>query len=210
MIARLVGDVVEKKEAKDFLVALVDVHGVGYEVLLPKTSHARLAVGEKTIFYVSESVTAFDGATTLYGFLSAEEKEFFMQLRENVEGMGPKKALECMDKVSKSLPDFKRAVAESDSRLLVSVFGFTKKTADKLIFSLKDKVNHIPAAGSPKWPSMAEEPTSFEALSGLVNLGFREEEAREMLGKAKRKLGDSATTENLLNEVLKQRGVVIS
>src|SRR5204863_3821412 len=116
---------------KDLLRIVLDVQGVGYEVVLAKSADPRVVVGESALLQIKESVTAFDGATTLYGFLTREETDLFTRIRENVDGMGPKKALECLDKISKSLPDFKRAIIETDVALLVSVFGFTKKTAEK-------------------------------------------------------------------------------
>lgn len=206
MIAQLRGQIVEKLLDKDALKVVVDVHDVGYEMIVPKASESRIAEGRTTTFYISESTTAFDGATTLYGFISREEKDFFVRLRDNVEGMGPKKALECIDKISKSLPDFKRAVLESDTSMLVSIFGFTKKMAEKLIFSLRDKVEAWPVAGPVKWADSMKAPAEADALSGLINLGYGEDEARIMLSKAKQTLSVGARTEELLQQALRVTG----
>lgn len=206
MIAQLKGKVLETSMEKDLLRVVLDVQGVGYEVFMARSTEGRIAEGQSVTILVSESVTAFDGATTLYGFASREEKDFYSRIRENVDGMGPKKAMECLDKISKSMPDFKRAVIDGDTNLLVSVFGFTKKTAEKLIFALKGKVESWAVSGTPKWQDTARTPKEQEVLSGLLNLGYEETEARELLQKAKNQLPAEASTEMLLKEALKLLG----
>lgn len=203
MICQLRGKIVETAIDKEVLRAVMDVNGVGYEVLMPISSEGRLPENQTVTLYVSESVTAFDGATTLYGFASREEKDFYTRIRENVDGMGPKKAIDCLDKISKSRPDFKRAIIDGDSRILVSVFGFTKKTAEKLIFALKGKMDSWTVSGAARWQEPLKTSEDSEALSGLVNLGYSEEEARDLLQKAKETLGAGATTQKLLQEALR-------
>jgi Holliday junction DNA helicase RuvA len=209
MIAQLHGRVLEKSLDKDALRVTVDVQGVGYELFLAKSSETRFNIGETLVFRIRESVTAFDGATTLYGFLSKEECDLFTRIRENVDGMGPKKALECLDKITKSLPDFKRAVIEGDHAFLVSVFGFTKKTAEKLVVALKDKLDEISLPGTAKWADVIKGP-EFEAVSGLVNLGYTEQEARQTIQRAKEKLGPNASMKALLQESLRTMGARLS
>jgi Holliday junction DNA helicase RuvA len=203
MIAQLSGKIIDATLDKDVSRVVIDVHGVGYDVLVTATSGAKIMLGQSLVLYVCESVTAFDGATTLYGFLTRDDKEVFTTLRHNVDGMGPKKALECLEKISKSLPDFKRAILDNDTRLLVSVFGFTKKTAEKLVVSLKDGVGAWTASGAPKWAEAVGTSEDVQALSALINLGYDESEARELLGAAKKNAGDSATVEKLLQESLR-------
>ncbi len=206
MIAQLRGKVISTDLDKDVLRVVLDVNGVGYEAILAKSSEGRVGEGQAVTVFVSESVAAFDGSTTLYGFLTREEKDFFMRLRENVDGMGPKKALETLDKISKSLPDFKRAIIDGDQPLLVSVFGFTKKTAEKLVFALKGKVEGWSVSGAPKWQEAAKTTEEAETLSGLVNMGYREDEARELLAKARAELGTAARTADLLRKALRLTG----
>jgi Holliday junction DNA helicase RuvA len=196
----------ETRIDKDVLRAVIDVNGVGYEVLMTLSSDGRVRAGFPRALFISESVTAFDGATTLYGFATREEKDFFLRIRENVDGVGPKKALEYLEKISKSLPDFKRAIIDSDNGLLVSVFGFTKKTAEKLIFALKGKVDSWGISGSPKWQEAPRVGEEAEAVSGLVNMGYREDEAREATQRAKNKLGENASTPQILKEALRLIG----
>ncbi len=203
MIAQLRGKIIETNFDKEIFRVILDVNGVGYEVLAPKSGDGMYSAGQNVTMHISESVTAFDGATTLYGFFRREEKEFFLRLRDNVEGMGPKKALECLDKINRSLPDFKRAVIDGDMNLLVSVFGFTKKTAEKLLFAFRGQADGWTVAGTPKWGDASKSREDTETLSGLVNLGYREDEAREALQAARANLGALAQTEALLKEALK-------
>jgi Holliday junction DNA helicase RuvA len=123
--------------------------------------------------------------------------------------MGPKKALECLDKISKSMPDFKRAIIDGDTRMLVSVFGFTKKTAEKLIFALRGKVDSWSVAGPLKWQDVSKTSEESEAISGLLNLGYDELEAREIVQRVKATVGEGVTTEVLLKESLKLLGARI-
>jgi Holliday junction DNA helicase RuvA len=203
MIARLEGRLVDVALDKDIGRIVIDVHGVGYEVLVTATSYAALTLNQPVVVWVSESVTAFDGATTLYGFLSQSDKQAFTMLRQKVDGMGPKKALETMEKISKSMPDFKRAILDNDTRLLVSVFGFTKKTAEKLVVSLKDGVAEWTMSGAARWADTSGRSEESETLSALMNLGYDPEEARDLLAQAKKIAGDTSTVEHLLQEALR-------
>lgn len=210
MIAQLKGKIAETTIEKETFRVVLDVNGVGYEIFMALSTEGRLVEGQTATIFIKESVTAFDGATTLYGFATRDEKDFYTRIRENVDGMGPKKALECLDKISKSMPDFKRAIIDADTRLLVSVFGFTKKTAEKLVFALKGKVEGWSVAGQPKWTEAASSPVEFDALTGLLNLGYDEAEARELLQKSKANLGAAAKAEALITEALKLMGGKIS
>ena len=95
-------------------------------------------------------------------------------------------------------------------RLLISVFGFTKKTAEKLVFALKGKVDTWVVAGSAKWHDAPKSSEESEAVSGLLNLGYSEEESREIVAKAKAKLGENAATAAILQEALKSMGSRLS
>ena len=105
--------------------------------------------------HVAESVAMYGGGVTLYGFLTPSDKEMFLTLRDCVPGTGAKKALEYLDKASKSLPDFRRAVLEKDAKVLTGVFGFTRKTAERLIDALKESsLRQCPAPSA--WPAPTE------------------------------------------------------
>ena len=106
MIAYLKGTVVSKEE--DSLI--LEAGGVGYEAFMAPHAMHRIQEGQNLEVFVCESSALYGGTTTLYGFLSREEKEIFLSLKEHVPSTGAKKALEYLDKASRSLPDFRRAI----------------------------------------------------------------------------------------------------
>src|ERR1035437_4125627 len=147
--------------------ALVDVQGIGYEVSVTLSAYDRLPLeGQDVQLYIVESMAMYGGGITLYGFLSMEEKEIYLLLRE-IPGTGSRKALDYLDKISKSAPDFRRAVLEADARALVSLFGFTKKTADKMIVALKDRMAGLRLSGREKWGGAVQSTGVSEALAAL-------------------------------------------
>jgi Holliday junction DNA helicase RuvA len=163
---------------------IVEAFGVGYEVLVSSKSSTLLRdnSGEAFLYIVSVS-GMYGGGETLYGFLNAQEKEMFLLFKENIPGAGAKKALEYMEKASKSFPDFRRAIIEKDATMLSAVFGFTAKTVDKLIASLKDKIQLVAVSGSEKLrrTQLIKDGSFAQVLSALSALGYKNAEARSAL-----------------------------
>jgi len=160
-------------------------------------------VGQDAQLYVVESVAMYGGGMTLYGFLSVEEKEIYLLLRE-IPGTGSKKALDYLDKIAKSAPDFRRAILEAEPRVLVSLFGFTQKTADKMIVALKDRIAGLRLAGREKWSGAVQSTGVSEAIAALVSLGYRESEARAALERLSGQAKAAGATADLIKEALKQ------
>jgi Holliday junction DNA helicase RuvA len=107
-----------------------------------------------------------------------------------------------LDKISKSLPDFSRAVELKDAGMLTSVFGFTKKTADKLIIALKDKLEQFPSGTTgAKWITAQPGSIQEEAVSALVSIGFRPAHARAAVEESLAKT-PTARTETLVRNAL--------
>lgn len=183
MIAYLRGRLLEVEGSR----AVVDAGGVGYEVHLTPSSAARLGpAGSEVELFVSESVAMYGGGTTLYAFLSREERQMFLCLRDHVPSTGAKKALEYLEKASRSLPDFRRAVLDADAGILCGAFGFTKKTADRLLPALKDHLGRLPASAG----SAAPQGASFaQALEALASLGYRPAESRAAIDAVQAELG---------------------
>jgi len=204
MIAQLRGSILHRQIQKDNDKLLIDVNGVGYEVVVGLNALSRLPTEGQVILSVFQSITAYDGSSVLYGFPSTEEREIFVQLKEHVPGIGPKKALESLDRITKSLPDFKRAVIEKDIKLLVGVFGFSRKTAETLIYSLKDRVETLVANGPEKW-AKATSSIQQEAVSALVTLGYAVRDAREAVEFLENN-APATSVEELLRQALKQLG----
>lgn len=199
MIGSLRGSLLHKTPGQ----ALLDVQGVGYEIAVTLSAFDRLpAMGQDAQLYVVESMAMYGGGITLYGFLSLEEKEIYLLLRE-IPGTGSKKALDYLDKIAKSAPDFRRAILDADARTLTSLFGFTKKTADKMIAALKDRIAALRLAGREKWSGAPEATGAQEAIAALVNLGYREQEARLAMEQLPAPSKAELNTADLIKEALK-------
>lgn len=206
MIASLRGTVQSKLEQK----LVLEVGGVGYEVLVTGATLSQLPEpGGEALLYIEESFAMYGGGAALYGFLTPNEKAMFLTFKENVPSTGAKKALEFLEKASKSLPDFRRAILEKDGRILSGVFGFTKKTADRLVDALKDKIDGVPVSGQEKLglPAAAGLASSSlsQALSALSSLGYKPSEARAVLAAVTEESGGRAlTAEEIVRLALKR------
>jgi Holliday junction DNA helicase RuvA len=183
---------------------LLDVQGVGYEIHTPVGFFERLPdVGEELQLFIVESMAMYGGGITLYGFQSLDEKQIYLLLRE-VPGTGSKKALDYLDKIAKAMPDFRRAILESDTRVLMSIFGFTKKTADKMVVALKERMAGLRVSGREKLAGVPGNEGVTEALAALIQLGYRETEARSALDRLPADIRSGASTTELVKEALKQ------
>ncbi len=206
MIATLKGVVLSKAQDN----VILEVSGIGYEVLLtPASSDALPALGQTALLHVVESVAMYGGGVTLYGFLTSSEKELFLTFRDSVPSTGAKKALEYLDKASKSLPDFRRAVLEKDAKVLRGVFGFTPKTAERLVDALKDKLEGISVPGAERLARLggAQLPVGAmsQALSALSALGYKPSEARAALSAvAEEHPGEDLNAERVIRLALKR------
>lgn len=182
MIATLRGTIISKELES----VVVESAGVGREIRVTAATASRLGgLGSEALLYISESFAMYGGATTLYGFLDGDEKALYVLFRDEIPGTGAKKALEYLEKASKSLPDFRRAVIDRDEKLLCGVFGFSKKTAEKLLTSLKDKLDEMHVSGSPRLARKSAQdlpPGSWgQALAALEALGYRFADAKSAL-----------------------------
>lgn len=197
MIAYLRGRVVAKAEES----AVIEVNGLGYEVFFCEPSLADLGAEGATVeVFIAESISMY-GGTALYGFRSREEKALFDLLRDAVPNTGAKKAMDYLGKAVKSMPDFAAAVAAKDPKRLTAIFGFTAKTADKLISALKDK---LPSSGAPAAYGVASGGAYAQALSALTALGFRAADARAAIEEASADAGPSADAETVIRQALRR------
>ena len=206
MIASLRGSVV----SKDLESLVLEVGGVGHEVHVTGVTASKLpAPGAEALLLVVPSYAMYGGGETLYGFLSQPEKEMFCAFRDEIPGTGAKKALEYLDKASKSLPDFRRAVIDRDEKLLCGVFGFSKKTASKIIDALKGKMDELRVAGSPHLQkisgSLPAAGAWSQALTALQSLGYKAPEVRLALqALAEEHGGEDMPAEQLVRQALKR------
>lgn len=176
MIAYLQGTVLETHEEGVILLC----GGVGYEVNMARNSAAELEAGREASLYIAESISPYDG-TVLYGFLAKEDKELWTLFKTAIPNTGAKKALEFLNKALRSVADFHNAILKRDPKILTGIFGFTSKTAEKLINSLKDKMDAVSIQGGAKIKVMDEAPYMSEVLEALTALGYSAAEARRAI-----------------------------
>ena len=166
-------------------VVVIEACGVGYSINITVDTSNRLPKeGEEIKLYIVEATGLYGGIVSHYGFLSKEEREMFCLIKDEVPSTGAKKAMEYFDKVSKSFADFKVAIIKKDISLLSTVFGFTKKTAEKLIVALKDKIAEISVNNEQKWQEVStNSSTEIEAIEALLTLGYKDLQARTAVSK---------------------------
>lgn len=183
--------------------AVIEVNGIGYDISITVSTSNKLPnLGKEVKLYIVESTGMYGGVVSHYGFLSKEEREMFLLIKDEVPGTGAKKTMEYMEKISKSFADFKNAVVARDISMLSSIFGFTKKTAEKLIASLKDKISGIVVIDTQKWSAISGNSNVSEAIAGLVAIGYKEFQARETVTKIT-KDNDKLSVESIIKEALK-------
>ncbi len=196
--------------SKDLESLVLDVGGVGHEIHVTSVTISKLpAPGGEALLIIVSSYAMYGGGETLYGFLSSPEKAMFCAFRDEIPGTGAKKALEYLDKASKSFPDFRRAVMDRDEKLLCGVFGFTKKTAAKIVDALKGKIDKVRVAGTPHFQaandSMPATSSWGQALNALEALGYKFSDARMALqALAEQHGGKDVPTEQLVRQALKR------
>lgn len=183
---------------------IIEVSGVGYNVSVTNATAQKLpGEGKELKLYIVESTGMYGGLISHYGFLSKDEREMFILIKDEVPSTGAKKAMEYLDKISKSYADFKTAVVSRDVSMLCGIFGFTKKTAEKITAALKDKIAGIVIADAAKWDGVFSGGTNIsEAIEGLIALGYKEPQARTAVTKTVN--GDAKKpVEEIIRESLK-------
>ncbi len=199
MIAYLQGQLVEKLPTQ----AVVDVHGVGYEVLIPLSSFDRLPPTGQPVKLLTHLAIRED-AHVLYGFMSASERELFRSLINNVSGIGPKIALNILSGMP--VDAFRLAVANSDVKSLAQISGIGKKTAERIVVELRDKVGQTGplAPSSPAKALGVADQILNDAVLALVALGFKQNEALDSAKAAQAVLGPQAGPDALVRASLKK------
>ena len=186
------------------LTAVIETGGLGYELHIPVTTAERLPAPGKPAKLHTLAVYREDSAT-LYGFATEEERDFFRLMVEKVTGVGPKMALSVLSKLS--LATLKGAIIAGDIGLLAKCPGIGKKTAERLVIELRDKLNPAdlgqvapsPAGGAPV---PAGENKIRDAVLALTALGYKPADADKAVRQAWVALGASATTEALIKKAL--------
>ena len=201
MIGKLKGNV-EEKAAPELL---LDCHGVCYEVQMPLTSFYQLPdVGQPTAVYIHFVVR--EDAQLLYGFASKTERLLFRQLIKTT-GVGPKMALTILSGMSAE--QFVRCVINEDITTLVKLPGVGKKTAERLIVELRDRLKNFGVESLPTStgvPSTIENPFEMpisaadDAISALISLGYTQAQAAKAVNKINK---PDQSSEALIKEALR-------
>lgn len=172
MIGRIQGQLIESNPPH----VLVDVHGVGYEIDVPMSTFYNLPNQGSEVTLLTHMIVRED-AQLLYGFLTAEERETFRILLK-VSGIGARTALAVLSGLS--VADLVNAVALQDAAILTRVPGIGKKTAERLILELKDKLTGALPSGSGL---SAINSVTSDIINALIGLGYTDREARAAVKK---------------------------
>src|SRR5438105_14356994 len=158
--------------------AIIDVGGVGYEVFIPLSSYDKLPAPGESV-HILTHLHVREDAQILYGFMSAAERDLFRLLVNHVTGIGPKLALAVLSGMSVS--HFKSAVVNSDVALLSKISGLGKKTAERIVLELKDKVGVAAAweaASAMHAPTLEQEQENEDVLA-MIALGYKQIDAHK-------------------------------
>jgi Holliday junction DNA helicase RuvA len=176
---------------------VVECNGVGYEVETPMSTFLDLpAVGAELFLHTHMLVR--EDAQILYGFASDEERMLFRTLLK-VNRVGAKMALGVLSSMSAS--DFRRCVEYEDAATLSKVPGIGKKTAERLIMEMRDKVDNVGAPSLPGGKVAVEASARSEAFDALVSLGYKANEVNKLLGTLEI---DEQSAEDIIRHALKQ------
>ncbi|MCY1045856.1 Holliday junction branch migration protein RuvA [Corallococcus sp. bb12-1] len=199
MIARLRGNVLEKG-AED---AVIDVQGVGYRVNLSSIALGKLPAEGQAVDVRIRTVVRED-AFDLFGFLSVQEEELF-QLLNSVSRIGPRMALGVLSGME--VGELIAALARGEVARLAKIHGVGKKTAERLVLELKDKVKNIHteavARGTAAPMPAAPSGTKADLISALLNLGYKQPQAEKAADVVTERLGPDASFQVLFRESMK-------
>ena len=203
MIARLHGVLLES----EYTHCIVDVQGVGYDVQIPLSTFDKLPrTGEEVTLWISTQVR--EDAITLFGFAEKDEKKLFENLLD-VSGIGGKLALAILSGMP--LESLCNAIVNGDVKLLSKISGVGKRTAERLVVDLHDKLPKLGMsfAGSASTAAVAQDDPRSEAVNdallALSQLGFKNEQAREKVNAIAASLPpEECSSENLLRLAIQQ------
>jgi Holliday junction DNA helicase RuvA len=199
MITYLHGKLVESLPTQ----VTVEVNGVGYEALIPLSSFDKLPAPGQMVKLLTHLVVRED-AHVLYGFMTTAERQLFRVLINTVSGIGPKIALNILSGIN--VTAFRGAVAGGDVKMLSQISGVGKKTAERIIIELKDKIGPggVLEAQSAQRSLSAVEQKVNDAVLALIALGFKPADAHETIRATQALLGPDAGLEALVRASLKK------
>ncbi|HRZ11306.1 MAG TPA: Holliday junction branch migration protein RuvA [Kiritimatiellia bacterium] len=195
MITFLEGRLVEKDPTR----VVLNVQGVGYEVFIPLSSYDRLpAPGEPARLLTYDHVR--EDLHALYGFMTEDERRLFLLLM-SVSGIGPRLALTALSGLS--VRDLKAAVAQGDIKRLSSISGIGKKTAERMVVELRDKLTAGEALEAVAGAAAGEPDARLrDAILALVSLGYKQADAQKRVRDVLPGVGPKTTVEEIVRKAL--------
>ena len=209
MIVKIIGKLVEKREQS----VIINVRGMCYEVLVPASVLARVeetkdAHGEvHLITYYYFQIGPAGGVPVVIGFINEIERDFFLQFIK-VSGIGPKAAVKALNK---PISEITRAIDEGDTKYLRTLSGIGLQRAKEIVAKLQGRLGKFgliqdrPAAVTETPTDGKMQDWQEEALTVLLQLQYKKAEALRMIEQAMQRAGGIATTEDLLNEIYRQK-----
>ena len=190
MIGRVQGNILEKSPHQ----VVVDVQGLGYEIEIPLTTYFLLGdTGSRVTLFTHQVVR--EDAHLLFGFYTATERELFRALIK-VNSVGPKLAVAILSGVDAAA--FSRCIQNNDVKTLTSLPGVGKKTAERLIIELRDRLPVLALGAQQVLPQVAD--FLADAETALIGLGYKPQDAARVLGQLE---DQDASVENLIRQALK-------
>lgn len=170
--------------------------GIGYEITMTENDAGKLKVGETVEIYVINSFSMYEGMR-LYGFLSNDDKKLFELIKKTIPNTGNSKTMEYLNKIQRSVSDFKKAVIKGDEKVLKQIFGFSPKASKNIISFLRDKIKD-----ETEGESLSQSYLNYydAAVNALVNLGYKTTEARNAVSEV---LSENREKRITLEEVVK-------
>ena len=180
---------------------IVDCGGVGYSVFIPLSSYDKLPPkGGDAKLLTYHHVIPREGTQQLFGFATGEEREMFLLLI-SVSGIGPKLALNILS--SASISTLRSAIVSGDAKTLSTLRGIGKKTSERLVVELKDKLGAVTPFETKGRAATPEEQKLTDAVLALVSLGYKQMDAHQAVLAAAEKAGPKANVEELVRAALK-------
>jgi holliday junction DNA helicase RuvA len=196
VIAQISGTLIQKSAGE----IVVDVHGVGYQIFIPLNVFYQMPeIGARVSLQIYTHVR--EDALQLYGFRDDLEKQIFLLLT-GVSGIGPRLAINILSGIPAD--ELAQALREGDQVRLVGIPGVGKKLAERMIVELKEKLMSLPAAAASQKPMERDSQLMQDAVSALVNLGYRKAEAENNV-RAVMEAG-AGSLESILKETLRRLG----
>ena len=194
MIAHLIGKLIYKSPDH----SIVDVNGIGYKIFTPLSTYYVLPkTGESVTLHIHTRVR--EDELKLFGFLTEEEQTIFEKLI-TINKVGPKLALGILSGMSPE--NLLTAIMNNDAARLSSIPGVGKKTAERLTLEMKDKLSDLTFVMEHQQETEVPEGPYEDALSALVNLGYKKPQAEKSLKSAYNKMGKDSSLEDLIKESL--------